>query len=341
MRSAKWFSRHGSIRAAGMSAALAALSTGAGAQVVRGVVVEGGSGRGLPGVVVVLLDSAGKRLAGVLVGDDGRYAIRAMTPGRYAVRAERIGYRADAPTTVTLGTGQTVDLRLETQPIPVVLGAVRVTGKSPCVASAVDGSEVSAVWDETRKALFATDLTQRQELFSARVSRFERTLDARSGKVTKYQTKETSAVTRSPFDQRSAARLSAYGYVRQSAGEFVYYAPDAAVLLSDEFLADHCFKLREGEGKRAGLIGLAFEPVQGRDKPDIAGTLWIDQKSAELRDLDFAYRQLQDLPRTSTSEDFGGHLEFQRMPTGAWIVERWVIRMPLLVEGPCSRATRS
>ena len=333
MRSAKWFSRHASIRAAGMSAALAGLSTGAGGQVVRGVVVEAGAGRGLPGVVVVLLDSAGKRLAGVLVGDDGRYAIRAMTPGRYAVRAERIGYRADAPTTVTLGTGQTVDLRLETQPIPVVLGAVRVTGKSPCVASAVDGSEVSAVWDETRKALFATDLTQRQELFSARVSRFERTLDARSGKVTKYQAKETSAVTRSPFISESAARLSAYGYVRQSAGEFVYYAPDAAVLLSDEFLADHCFKLREGEGKRAGLIGLAFEPVQGRDKPDIAGTLWIDQKSAELRDLDFAYRQLQDLPRTSKSEDFGGHLEFQRMATGAWIVERWVIRMPLLVEG--------
>ncbi len=333
MPSAKWFSRHALIRAAGMSAALAGLSSGSGAQVVRGVVVEAGSGTALPGVVVVLADSAGKRLAGVLVGDDGRYAIRAMAPGRYAVRAERIGYRADAPTAVTLAAGQTVDLRLETRPIPVVLGAVRVTGKSPCVASAADGSEISAVWDETRKALFATDLTQQQELFSARVSHFERTLDARSGKVTKYQTKETNAVTRSPFVSEGAAALSANGYVRQSAGELTYYAPDASVLLSDEFLTDHCFRLREGEGKRAGLIGLAFEPVKGRDKPDIAGTLWIDEKSAELRDLEFMYRELQNLPRTSKSEDFGGHIEFHRMPTGAWIVERWVIRMPLLVEG--------
>jgi hypothetical protein len=331
MRSGKWFSRHALIRVAGMSAALAGLASSAGAQVVRGI-VEAGSGRGLPGVVVVLLDSAGKRLAGVLVGDDGRYAIRAMAPGRYAVRAERIGYRADAPTPVTLGTGQTVDLRLETQPIPVVLGAVRVTGKSSCVATAAGGSEVSAVWDETRKALFATDLTQQQELFSARVSRFERTLDARSGKITHYETKESSSVTRSPFVSERAAALSANGYVRQSGGDLIYYAPDAAVLLSEEFLADHCFKLREGEGKRAGLIGLAFEPVKGRDKPEIAGTLWIDQKSAELRDLEFAYRQLQNLPRTSKSEDFGGHIEFHRMPTGAWIVERWVIRMPLLVE---------
>ena len=333
MPSAKWFSCHALIRAAGMSAALAGLPSGSGAQVVRGVVVEAGSGSALPGVVVVLLDSTGRRLAGVLVGDDGRYAVRAMAPGRYAVRAERIGYRADAPTPVILGAGQTVDLRLETRAIPVVLGAVRVTGKSPCVASAADGSEISAVWDETRKALFATDLTQQQELFTARVSHFERTLDARSGKVTKYQTKETNAVTRSPFVSESAAGLSANGYVRQHGGELTYYAPDAAVLLSDEFLADHCFRLREGEGKRAGLIGLAFEPVTGRDKPDIAGTLWIDQKSAELRDLDFAYHELQNLPRTSKSEDFGGHIEFHRMPTGAWIVERWVIRMPLLVEG--------
>ena len=69
--------------------------------------IEAGSGTALPGVVVVLADSAGKRLAGVLVGDDGRYAIRAMAPGRYAVRAERIGYRADAPTAVTLAAGQT------------------------------------------------------------------------------------------------------------------------------------------------------------------------------------------------------------------------------------------
>ena len=111
MPSAKWFSRHALIRAAGMSAALAALSSSSGAQVVRGIVVEAGSGSALPGVVVVLLDSAGKRLAGVLVGDDGRFAIRALTPGRYAVRAERIGYRADAPTPVILGAGQTVDLR--------------------------------------------------------------------------------------------------------------------------------------------------------------------------------------------------------------------------------------
>jgi carboxypeptidase family protein len=330
----KSFSRHALLRAVRMPALALALSPlVASAQVVRGIVVDEGSGRGLPGVVVVLLDSAGKRLAGVLADDDGRYAIRITIAGHYSVRAERIGYRADAPTPVALAVGQTVELRLVTRPIPVVLGAVRVTGRSPCVARASDGREVSQVWEETRKALYATDLTQQQELFTARVSRYERTLDAQTGRVTGYQAKQATGTTRSPFVSDPAAELSASGYVRQGpTGETTYYGPDAGVLLSEEFLRDHCFRLRDGDGRRAGQIGLAFEPVKGREKPDIAGTLWVDRKTAELRDLEYSYSRLPNLPGTAKSDDFGGHMEFHRMPTGAWIVERWVIRMPVLVD---------
>ena len=344
MLSPKSFSRHALLRAVRAPAAALVLSPlVASAQVVRGVVVDEASGRGLPGVVVVLLDSAGNRLAGVLADDDGRYAIRTTAAGRYALRAERIGYRASAPTPVALGAGQTVELRLVTRPIPVVLGAVRITGRSSCVTGASDGREVSEVWEETRKALYATDLTQQQELFSARVSRYERTLDAQTGRVTAYQAKQATTVTRSPFVSQAAAELSANGYVRQSPGNVtVYYAPDAGVLLSDEFLRDHCFRLREGDGRRAGQIGLAFQPVRGRTTPDIAGTLWIDRKSAELRDLEYAYSRLPDLPRDAKPDDFGGRIEFHRMPSGAWIVERWVIRMPVLRDkGPLAARSTS
>ena len=304
----------------------------AAAQVVRGTVVDQTSGRLVPGVVVVLFDSAGHRLAGVLAGDDGRYAIRATGAGRYGLRTERIGFRADAVTSVTLSAGETIELKLITRPVPVVLGEVRVAAKSPCVARARDGREVSAVWEEARKALYATELSQRQELFSARVSRFVRMLDAHTGRVTSYETKEASGVTRNPIVSESAADLSAHGYVRQAGADLMYYGPDAAVLLSDEFLGDHCFRLRAGQGRRSELVGLEFEPVRGRDKPDIAGTLWIDRRSAELRDLEFTYRNLTSLPRTVQSDDFGGQVAFQRMPSGVWIVERWMIRMPVLVD---------
>ena len=310
--------------------AAASVASVANAQVVRGVVVDESSGRGMPGTVVVLLDQAGKRLAGVLADDQGRYAMRITVPGAYAVRAERIGYRAATPTPVTLKAGETVELRLTTRAIPVVLGEVRVSGRSACVMRASDGREVSTVWDEARKALYATDLTQRQELFTAKVSRFTRTVDSESGRVINYETQQSDGVTRNPFISLPAAQLSANGFVRQNVSETIYYGPDAGVLLSDEFLGDHCFKLRTGSGRREQLIGLQFEPVAGRDKPEISGTLWIDRKTAELRDLEYQYKNLPNLPEHIRSEDFGGRVEFRRMPTGAWIVERWVIRMPVL-----------
>ena len=339
MSTPKWFAHRALLRAAAVAAVavVAGIPAIAGAQVVRGVVVDEGSGRAMPGIVVVLLDSAGKRLAGVLADDAGRYAIRIALPGRYAIRAERIGYRADAPTPVKLAAGETVELRVVTRPIPVVLGEVRVTGKTACVARASDGQEVSAVWDEARKALYATDLTQRQELFSAKVSRFERTLDARDGKVLSHQAEQSAGVTRNPFVSLPAAQLSANGFVRQNSSETIYYGPDAGVLLSDEFLGDHCFKLRVAGGRRSAMIGLEFEPVRGREKPEIAGTLWLDRKTGELQDLEYQYRFLPNLPTAVRSEDFGGRVTFRRMPTGAWIVDRWVIRMPVLADkGPFS-----
>jgi len=328
------------LRVAGLFTVAAALPIAVHAQIVRGTVIDEGSGRAMPGIVVVLLDSAGKRLAGVLADDAGRYAIRIATPGQYGIRAERIGFRADAPTAVRVAAGETVELRLATRPIPVALAAVRVTAKTACVARASDGQDVSTVWDEARKALTAMDLTQRQELFSAKVLRYERVLDSRTGKVTSYQTKQGSGVTRNPFVSMAAAELSANGFVRQNSTETVYYGPDAGVLLSDEFLGDHCFKLREARGRRSAMIGLEFEPVRGRDKPEIKGTLWLDRKSAELRDLEYQYVALPNLPESVKSEDFGGRVEFHRMPTGAWIVERWMIRMPMLADkGPFGGGT--
>jgi hypothetical protein len=327
----KWFSRR-MLVVTTTATALLGVSTVARAQVVRGTVVDQASGRALPATVVVLLDSTGKRLAGVLSGDDGTYAIRIAVPGRYALRAERIGFRAEAPTPVSIVVGQTLELKLMTRPIPVVLSEVKVTGRTTCVARASDGAEVSAVWDEARKALFATDLTQQQELFTVKLTRFERTFDPQTGRVLSHQSRQTGGVTRNPFVSLPAAELSENGFVRQSASDLIYFGPDAAVLLSDEFLNDHCFRIRDGSGRRSAMIGLAFEPARGREKPDIAGTLWLDQKTAELRDLEYVYRNLPGLPPQVASDEFGGRIEFHRMPTGAWIVEKWVIRMPVVVD---------
>jgi hypothetical protein len=75
--------------------------------------------------------------------------------------------------------------------------------------------------------------------------------------------------------------------VRREGKENVFYAPDEQVLLSDRFVEEHCFQVARGEGSSEGLFGLQFSPAKRRNVNDIAGTLWVDSASAELRYLDF------------------------------------------------------
>src|SRR2546422_11587384 len=67
-----------------------------------------------------------------------------------------------------------------------------------------------------------------------------------------------------------------------------------------------------------------FTPARGRTLPDIAGTIWVDGKTAQLHHLDYTYTRL---PQELVAPRAGGHIEFLRVPSGAWIVRDWVIRM--------------
>jgi hypothetical protein len=111
----------------------------------------------------------------------------------------------------------------------------------------------------------------------------------------------------------------------------LYYGPDAEVLVADAFLDTHCFETRRGEADAAGLIGLAFAPVRGRKLPDITGTLWLDPKTSELRYIEFTYTGIDG---GLNVKGVGGRTDFRRLPNGAWIVDRWYIRLPIPKRGP-------
>ena len=89
------------------------------------------------------------------------------------------------------------------------------------------------------------------------------------------------------------------------------------MLLSDEFLDTHCFRLRMGSGERQGMVGLVFEPTRSQRTPDINGVLWIRTDGWVLDRADFWYENLPDGIRSSL---VGGYVRFQRLPSGAWIV---------------------
>jgi hypothetical protein len=297
------------------------------AQTIRGVLVEEGTERPIPNTLVVLLDPSGRQHGGSLTDESGRYLLRAPAPGRYLLRAERIGYQSTTSHPLEVAAGETVEHRIVASAQIVGLEGIRVEGRrrrcSPLTREA--GLETVALWEEARKALNTVAWTRQQRLFDYQVLRYQRDVDPATLQVKREQTRSRSGLSENPFVSASADTLAREGYVRRTASGTTYHAPDAHVFLSDAFLGSHCFRIERKGAERDGLIGLAFEPVRGRTLPDIRGVLWLDAKTAELRHLEYRYTGLS---RAVPTERLGGRVEFERLPTGAWIVRRWWIRMP-------------
>ncbi|CAA9308249.1 MAG: hypothetical protein AVDCRST_MAG68-1026 [uncultured Gemmatimonadetes bacterium] len=300
----------------------------AAAQGVAGTLVEA-SGTPLGGALVTLLDGGGKVVATASSRPDGSFVLRAPSAGEYRVKAERIGHATTLSAPLALRAGETTSLRLASAAGKgVQLEGLQVSaGERGCVVNPRSGARTAALWEEARKALSATRFSEVSGADTYTVRRFSRELDAATAMTRQLREDTTTARRVTPFSSVPPADLAENGYVRRDGRENVYLAPDAKVLLSDEFLDGHCFRVVPGTGETAGMVGLAFEPVRGRRLPDVRGTMWLDPASAELRSMDFRYTELRGF---ATGDDWGGRMEFDRTDTGAWVVRRWTLRLPMM-----------
>jgi hypothetical protein len=195
-----------------------------------------------------------------------------------------------------------------------------------CVVDPRTGPRTAALWEAARQVLLETQAAEaRGGVFTIR--RFQRELDRTTLIVRSAREDSTTERRATPFRSLPADELARNGYVRREGKEHVFIAPDATVLLSDEFLDGHCFRVARGHGTVAGLVGLAFEPVRGRRLPDVRGTLWLDPANADLRTMEFAYTGLPDYTYDD-DEVWGGRMDFGRTPAGEWMVARWTLRLP-------------
>ena len=298
-----------------------------GAQIVRGVVAERETATPLPGVVLAILDSAGATVLQALSDDKGAFEIRLPGAGTYSIDAKRIGVKRVLTTPFAIAAGETRRVDITVEQLAAVLSNVRVTGRTSCVRNPAANARTAALWEEARAALTAAVISQTLRATNDTVVRYQRKLDVNTWRVLYEDRRRVSVSTDRPFRSLPAEVLSVGGYITVNQdGSVDYYAPDAEVLLSETFLADHCFKIQQGVGtSNVGQIGLAFQPIPERKKPDIKGVLWLDAKTAELRTLEFHYTWL---PNELRPIDYGGTVSFFRMPGGRWIVRSWRIRMP-------------
>lgn len=298
---------------------------GALAQSVQGVIVADADGRPIEGAFVSLVDAAGAELDGALTEADGSFLLEAPAPGEVRVRVVRIGLETWVSGAFPLPAEERRTVRYEVPVLPVRLADIDVAVRRQCVRDPDQESEVWRVWEEARKALATTAFAEREELYRFEIRLHERELSPDEGRVLAVRTRPRVSSAAKPFRSLEASRLSAAGYAGAVGDSLRYHMPDADALLSPEFEDDHCFGLRRDvEGDRP-LLGVTFEPKQGRDVPEIRGVLWLEEESAELRRLEFEY---VGLPLGLRDGQAAGYAEFARLPTGAFVVRRWWIRMP-------------
>lgn len=296
-------------------------------QVVVGQVVDGMTAAPVGEGFVVLLDEQGREVARTLTAADGRFSLRAPLPGRYGLRSERIGYVAFVAPQFTLQEGQTLTRHMAVTALAVQLAAVEVSGRTSCRVNPDRAQATAAVWGEVRKALAAAVWTERQRTYLYRTVAFERDWDASRRQLLAQVSDTVFGHWRAPFASWPAADLARQGYIVVEAESIAYYGPDAVVLQDSSFLASHCFGLARRSLDGVRQVGLSFQPEPGRRLPDVQGVLWLDEGTAELRALEFSYTRV---PEGVNDKRIGGTAEFLRLPSGAWIIRRWELRMPRL-----------
>ena len=292
------------------------------AQVVEVHLREGATAAPIAGVVVRLLRDS-TEVERALTNAGGRALLRAPAPGVYRIRVNRIGFKAILSDTFSLSEHQAVAKELSMTSAPFVLPAVAIQTKSECGAKMSDGPLVAALWEQIATALAANVLTQSQWALPLQVRRFRRDV-ALSDSVLRELVVASFVVHGPPFGSTDPKMLAKRGFVYSVNDDVIFSAPDAALLLSDEFVAGHCFSAVPGAD---GSVGLKFDPVPRRKFPDVRGTLWLNRQTSELQYLQYSYTGLQD---ELASRDLGGRIDFRRLPTGAWIVSYWHIRMPIV-----------
>lgn len=309
------------------------------AQVVRGRLTERSSAAPLGGVVVEVFPAGEPRRVGAsLSSPDGTFAIRLPAAGRYVLTAKRIGVRRVQTASFDVADGETVVRDLQIEAVLYVLPEVVVTGIATCTRGGASAARLASLWEEARTALFASQLSLRDELFRAHVTRYVRELEPTDARILSETRSEMSGVVSRPFTSVNPDSLSLRGYWwEEPDGSTVYYGPDAEVLLSDAFVRDHCFEERRQRNRR-GLVGLGFRPMPERELPDVLGTLWLDERTFELRFVEFTYTRR--IPNVSQSL-LGGEVHFARLGSGAWIVRRWYIRLPLTARPTSPLSTRT
>lgn len=337
-------------------------------QTIRGSVFLPDSVTPAAGIVVSAVAENGNTVAGSLTTRRGEFSLALPAAGTYRLRALRIGFRPTELAGIRAVIGAVQAQRIVLSDRPVSVAAVIVREKRDCGISGRDADTFLQLWDQARGALLASRLTEQSGSLDARIAVIAGHVDAtsflRDPKLGPYlrapnpdaDTAHTrEVIVDKLFATESPETLFTAGYVRRRRDSSVVFdAPNAEVLLSDEFVSGHCFSVVGALREHPGWVGIGFEPRATRGNlVDVRGVVWLEDSTAELRRVEIEYTNLPPTQfelcdpdpdqrrrgfasaepacqtfRDATRLGLGATTDFVRLPAGEWIASRWVVRTP-------------
>ncbi|MEO7999767.1 MAG: carboxypeptidase-like regulatory domain-containing protein, partial [Gemmatimonadaceae bacterium] len=302
---------------------LAFISGALSAQPVRGTLTDSTRLVPVAGVVVSLLDGNGASVARTLSNDRGMYYF-ATRGTASSLRVQRIGYRAQ---TLKLpgAVNDITTLNIVMAKLPTLLAPLQVVDNG-CPRRADEGSAI-ALLEQARTGLLATVVARKEMPSTQTLIRFEREMDGGGSRIIRQSVHVDSAsVKTSSFESaHSATDFVTRGFTESVEGETIFNAPDAEVLLNDDFVAAYCFQLAKPERSRVNQVGLAFHAVRSaRNRVDVEGALWIDTVARAIREIEFQYKGLAT-PIEQLKP--GGTIGFREMTSGVVLIDRWTLRL--------------
>ena len=306
----------------------AAMAPTARSQVVRGTVSSTIAGGRVAGAVVLLLDSSLTAHARALTSDSGTFSIGTGAAGRFHLKVMRLGFQPTVSPAFDLHGDTTVAIALTD--IPFVLPAVAIRDRQNCRVhpdTTAAGAATFALWDQARTALLAAAITLDERDYRFTKLLHVRLYDTKRHELRDIALQNAESEGTAPWVSLPAEQLRRNGYVTEDDSGMTFFAPDLDVLLSPYFAEAHCFRLTSLAPPEPGEIGLDFEPAARLRHVEIRGTLWLDSASSELRTLRFTFVNLP-IALSPLDTILGGHVDFIRLATGAWILPSWSIRMP-------------
>jgi hypothetical protein len=273
--------------------AMAATASSGGAQsgTIVGQVRVAGTSQPL-GYVIVSVAPAASSGGEIFSDQQGRFVLRNMPAGSVRITAKRVGF-SPADTTILVARGDTSRVTIELSLVSIQLPPVRSLAKvcaHPGGSDAQLGEQLAVLFDQVKENAERNRLLSRSYPFELqverRISRPEPVLEAR---FVSYDT-----VIRSSSRDWRYEPGKMLGTREYESGVFAgkwttITMPELADFADERFLVNHCFEFGgldviDGDS----LIRVDFSPAPVVHDLDIAGTIFLDRVSYQLRVMDIA-----------------------------------------------------